>query len=314
MLRELSMVAVLMAAAVFPSTAQDAPVVVGQPDLAACAAVAMDPVDIGNKLLAFEDAFGKNALNWHDEDYEQLFALVEACDQVQIDGRVVTAAVWRSIIDNARVKIYPLAETHRQVMERAARPGSNDIPMPDCINLAKFTREADISVDSAAEIFGKPFLAFTDDELRHVIDHSNQCLAFLPEFMLMKFGAPPDVTTKILYEMMDRALLIQAHREDWKYWQGRAATDVKIAIDGVEIIPTLASLEAQRLVKRYNQAAKFPGGLSTQTISLLISLSDKVLEDEASGEIDKAFASEVKGLVQKDIFERTDFKLEPAMP
>src|SRR5690606_38083360 len=105
--------------------------------------------------------------------------------------------------------------------------------------------------------------------------------------------------------IMDRALIIQAKRQEWTFWPNRLDSDVTVQIDGANIPPTFTSERTKKLIRRFNKAATFPGGFSLDTVQALISQADTVIEEDRSL-ADKAYAEEIKLRVQADIFARTE--------
>jgi hypothetical protein len=112
-----------------------------------------------------------------------------------------------------------------------------------------------------------------------------------------------------LYAVMDRSLLIQKRREDFKLWRNKRPTDLIVTYQGVAVPPTFVSQRTRKLVDRYNKAISYPGGLSMETISALIAISDEVIEQRDSA-IDVAYAEEIKKNVQRGIFDRAEHKLQ----
>lgn len=277
---------------------------------AACVDVAVDPYEVANRLTNFEDVFGKNAIEWGPDDYEQLLDLAFACNgAAATDGFVVKADDWHEAIEDAKEEVYPVAGVHQEIMRLARALGSDGVKLPICQAFLAYKHDDKEMTDNSAALFGLSLMTLTDADIERVIAHTNNCLAFLPEFALRHLGTTQKRATLTLYAVMDRALYIKGRREDWKFWKDKKTTDVLVKIDGTLILPTFTSPKTKQLITRYNRAASFPGGLSLETISALISISDDIL-DESKSVYDVAYATEVKRLVQKGIFDRTEAKLE----
>lgn len=279
-----------------------------------CAAVAMDPQVVATQLENWDTVFGKPAIEWTEEDYKQLLDLAYACNGAfTADGVVVDGKLWYDAISKAEEEVFPVAGVHQEIMRRAAQAGADQITYPACAALVTYIQDDIAMTDGSKALFGVDYMAMTDADLQRAIDHINNCTAFLPDFASDHLGVTKRETNTLLNQMMTKALYIQAHRNEWKYWRGKKPTDLIVKIDGVEILPTFTSAKTRAMVQRFNRAASFPGGFSLETISALVQIADDILNDSPTA-YDADYANEVKRLVQKDIFDRTEVKLDPAAP
>jgi len=297
--------AAALALTAFPSAAPASPPA-PEADWSACAAVAVDPGTVRQALGSFDVVFGKPALEWRDRDYRQLMELAIACDGTSVDGQVIDARAWHDAVEAAKEDVFELAGIHQEIMGKGKDLLTGRVPL--CTELMAWKADKWAMQDNSAELFGTSFLAMPPDELRGAIQHINNCLGFLPEYLRQTRSEREKDTKDFVYAIMDTALLVEKRQKDWRFWRGKRSTDVTVTEDGVLIPPTFTSEKARNMVVRFNRAASFKGGFSLDTVSALISIADEVIEANAS-RVDILYAEEVKRLVQEDIFNRTEYKL-----
>lgn len=257
---------------------------------------------IRNKLFAFERVFGKKALSWTNADFDKVIVLARACHGIRKGETFIDGNNWTSMINAARERVLPISHIAKQVDDFGKGLGVQEITLPPCWAFLDYAYDAYAQTDSSPSYFGKSFMAMNDEDLNKSILYVNQCLAFLPDYALSSRGARVADTTRLLNQIMDRALIIQKRRQEYAA-APRGEFDLLVEIDGVKIYPTFTGPETREMLIRYNKAANQRRRFTPETVSVLVRLTDKVMERNASA-YDKAYAEAVKAKVEEEIFRR----------
>lgn len=257
---------------------------------------------VRNRLFAFERVFGKRALSWTADDYDKVVALARACHGIRLGETFIDGNNWVAMINAAKERVLPISQIAKQVEAFGQSLGVKDITLPPCWAFLDYKFDAYEQTDSSPSFFGISFMAMSDEDLAKSVLYVNQCLAYLPDYALSSRGLRIADTTRILNAIMDRALIIQKRRADHVASQP-GPDDLIIEIDGVRILPTFTGPETREMLIRYNKAAAQKRRFTPETLSLLVRLSNKVLEKNASV-YDKAYAEAVKAKVDEEIFRR----------
>lgn len=257
---------------------------------------------VRNKLFAFERVFGKRALTWTNEDFDKVITLARACHGIRKGETFIDGNNWTSMINAARERVLPISHIAKQVDDFGKKLGVREITLPPCWSFLEYSYDAYAQSDSSASYFGKSFMAMNDEDLEKSILYVNQCLAFLPDYALSSRGIRVADTTRLLNQIMDRALIIQKRRQDYAN-SPKGEEDLVIDIEGVRIYPTFTAPETREMLLRYNKAANQKRRFTPETVGVLVRLSDRVLEKNSSA-YDKAYAEAVKAKVQEEIFRR----------
>ena len=257
---------------------------------------------IRNRLFAFERVFGKKALSWTNEDYDKVITLARACHGIKVGETFIDGNNWVAMINAARERVLPISQIAKQVEEFGHTLGVKAIVLPPCWSFLDYRYDAYEQSDSSESFFGVSFMAMSDEDLAKSVLYVNQCLAYLPDYALSSRGMRIADTTRILNQIMDRALIIQKRRQDYAA-SSPGPDDLVIEIGGVRILPTFTAPETREMLLRYNKAASQRRRFTPETLSMLVRLSDKVLERNGSA-YDKAYAEAVKAKVQEEIFRR----------
>lgn len=287
-----------------PDAAESAPV---DPAAAwdSCLVLDMRPNDLLITLEKYGTAFGKPAIEWTRKDYDQLLKLATACSGVLLpNGITIDGAQWRKVVDNALRKVFTVAAQHQEVMRRSKAFRTDDIVLPDCGKLAIYKPPARELHDNSAEIFGVPLYGMTRADLDAAIAHMNNCMGFLPKNGQVAFGVPPALAQRVVYAMMDQALIIEARHEEWKTWDKRP-TDIQVEFEGYSVPPTFLLEETKALVRRYNRAAAMASGLTLDAVYNLVSITEGMLDDNELRDVDRAYTEAIKKAVADRIFKQT---------
>ena len=285
------------------TTAQD----IQSSDWSACLPLQIGPEEVKDGLQSYDVVFGKRAIEWEKADYDQLIALVTACNGVGFeDGTMVSGPDWMKMIGGVMKTVYATSAIHQQIMEWAAAMPVDAIRLPECGDLAKYVPPGRDLKDNSAEIFGVPLYGMTDNDLTYAIEHINNCMAFLPDEGLDAFGISRTIVSRTVTPMMDRALLVQIRTREYgtTAWPPRFESDIVVEFDGYEVPPSFLTDEGIALVKRYNRAASRPRGMTLDAVYNIMAFSSQLL-DNFPPDIDRAYAEAIQEKLSDNIFQTT---------